>query len=490
MTISLFTLLLGVFIVSVVLTILLKSATNRINNTALSFLQNFCGFLFIVSGLVKAVDPLGTAYKMGDYFKQFQVHLPWFEDLFIFMDQFTVEIAVGMIVLEIVLGIMLIIGLWRRFTAWTFFFLIVVFTFLTGFTYLTGFVPRGATFFEFSKWDSWVATNMLVTDCGCFGDFIKLEPFVSFMKDVILLIPAFIFILFPKHMHQIFTPALRFVLGAVATFGLIIYCLSNYAWDLPHSDFRPFRIGVNIREQKMAEEEAMANVELLGYNLTNKSNGEKVFLAMEDFTAKFKEYPKDAWDYEQVKTEPAIKSTKLSETEFYLNESNIAPTILEYPGYSFLFVGYKPAYTRKKEMVMTRDTVFAFDTVAVAGIKDSFLISKNIAEIKSLEEEKEIVKLAPAYLEKLHKVGDIADKAEVNGHKSYFLTQYESPDVVNAIQEEGKFHHPVALADELLLKTIIRSNPGLVLMKDGKILNKWHYNKLPDFQEIKNDFLK
>ena len=76
------------------------------------------------------------------------------------------------------------VGYYRKWTAWLFFLIVFFFTILTGFTYLTGYVPLDANFFDFSAWGPYVKENMRVTDCGCFGDFIKLDPKISFFKDL------------------------------------------------------------------------------------------------------------------------------------------------------------------------------------------------------------------------------------------------------------------------------------------------------------------
>jgi len=171
---------------------------HKSRNIFISLLQYFCGFLFIVSGFVKAVDPLGTAFKMEDYFAQFEFvaresFLSPIASVFPFMAHYSLAFSIFTIVLEIMLGIMLVLVSRPKFTAWTFFLLIIFFTILTGFTYLTGYVPDDVNFFEFTKWGAYEASNMKVTDCGCFGDFIKLEPRISFFKDIFLLIPAIIF---------------------------------------------------------------------------------------------------------------------------------------------------------------------------------------------------------------------------------------------------------------------------------------------------------
>lgn len=79
---------------------------------------------------------------------------------------------------------------------------------------------------------------MKVTDCGCFGDFLKLEPFTSFKKDVVLMVPAIIFLLKTKDMHSIFNAKTRNII-TLASIGLFtLYGLSNFVWDIPGNDFR------------------------------------------------------------------------------------------------------------------------------------------------------------------------------------------------------------------------------------------------------------
>ncbi len=167
----------------------------------MSFLQNFVGVLFLFSGWVKAIDPLGTAYKMEQYFAEFESAFEptWFgfiAPVFPVLNEYAISFSVIMIVFEIVLGLLILLGIYRKLAVWAFFLLVVFFTILTGFTYLTGYVPQDGTFFDFSSWSTYAKSNMKVTDCGCFGDFIKLEPKVSFFKDIFLLIPSVLFLLF------------------------------------------------------------------------------------------------------------------------------------------------------------------------------------------------------------------------------------------------------------------------------------------------------
>lgn len=173
-------------IAAVLLTIGMMYVMKNNKSVLMSFVQNFAGLLFIFSGWVKAVDPMGTAIKMEDYFAEFNAAFAdsafsFLAPMFPFFSQYSLAVAIFMIIFEIVLGVMLILGDRPKLTAWLF-LLVIFFTILTGYTYLTGFVPLDTTFFKFGNWTEFKATNMRVTDCGCFGDFIKLDPRVSFLR--------------------------------------------------------------------------------------------------------------------------------------------------------------------------------------------------------------------------------------------------------------------------------------------------------------------
>jgi uncharacterized membrane protein YphA (DoxX/SURF4 family) len=245
----------------------------------MTFWQNFTGVLFLFSGWVKAVDPMGTAFKMEDYFAEFNTTfadtaMSFIAPLFPFLSQYSLAFSIFMIIFEIILGLMLLMGSRPKWTAWLFFGLVLFFTFLTGFTYLTGYVPSDANFFDFGKWGPYKASNMRVTDCGCFGDFIKLEPRISFYKDLFLMIPAIYFLWRSKDVHQIFTQRRRNVILGLSTVLLLLYCVYNFYWNEPHVDFRPFRNGVNIAEVKKQEIAAANAVKVLAMKMKNKKTGE------------------------------------------------------------------------------------------------------------------------------------------------------------------------------------------------------------------------
>src|SRR5699024_8709816 len=201
------------------------------------------GSVFIFSGLIKANDPIGFAYKLEEYFLVFNLN---------FLNTISVWLAIFLCALEIIFGSLLILGFKGKKIAWGLLLLIIFFTFLTFYS----------AFFE------------VVTSCGCFGDAIPLTPWQSFIKDLILL--AFILLLF-KYRNEI-TPVVKssFTRGLISTFIVIFsfgICIYNYNY-LPFIDFLPYKIGNNIPEQMTLPEGEEPDVYEHIYSLENTNSGE------------------------------------------------------------------------------------------------------------------------------------------------------------------------------------------------------------------------
>lgn len=491
---TLTTLLIRIAIVAVLLTLVVGFAMKKEKSWLMSYLQNFCGALFVFSGFVKAVDPLGTAYKMEQYFAEFEstfadTAFSFLAPLFPWLSGFAVAFSVAMIVFEIVLGLMLILGSRPKFTSWAFFLLVGFFTFLTGFTYLTGYVPEGVNFFEFGKWGSYVSTNMKVTDCGCFGDFIKLEPKTSFLKDVFLLIPAIFFLWKSKDMHELFTSQVRGIILGVSTVGLLWYCMSNYVWDIPGNDFRPFKISADVAGIKTAEEEAAGSVQITAYKMTNKKSKEVVELPYAQFLKEYKNYPKSDWEYDQIKTEPSIPATKISDYAISDADGDITDSLLNYKGYSVMIVSHKLKGDGRSKMVKKQFPVYAMDTV-ITTEGDTSQVQKIVGQ-----EEREVKEMQYTWNERFkmkytEKVVPFAAAAEQAGLLVYGVAGGAGAEKIDDFRHETQAAFPIYQADDILLKTIVRSNPGVVLWKDGQIVMKWHENKLPSFEEVKAEFIR
>jgi len=488
--------------IAIVLTLLMGFVFKGHKSWLMTFLQNFCGVWFIFSGWVKAIDPLGTAYKMEQYFDEFYSTFEptWFgfiAPLFPWLAEHAIWISVPMIIFEIILGLMLVLGHKSKFTSWAFWILLAFFTVLTGFTFLTGYVPSGSNFFQFGSWGEYDSNNMKVTDCGCFGDFLKLEPKTSFFKDLFLMIPAFYFLFKHKSMHQLFTPNIRNIALGLGTIGLLFYCFKNYVWDLPHTDFRPFKNGVDVKAQRIAEEDAMANVKILRWVLKNKASGEMVELADAEYMKNYKNYPKAEWEYlDQIKTKPVLEPSKISEMEFSDIEQgyDIAPELLEEDQYSFLFVSSALEAEIIPQKIAYKDSIYSIDTVLVF---DTETKKETETIVRALDRVEDKVKTSYKYNwdqgfldDYKSKVAVLAKAAANEGVKSRMAVGAADPSAIRAFaQEAGLDNVQLCSADDLLLKTIVRSNPGVVLWKNGKIIKKWHINKLPDFATIKSKYL-
>jgi uncharacterized membrane protein YphA (DoxX/SURF4 family) len=460
-----------------------------------TFLQHFCGVWFVFSGIVKAIDPIGTGYKMEDYFASFAqtaegTWLKGIAPMFPFLSKYANGFSISMIVLEIALGVMLILGIRRKLTAWLFFAVTVFFTLLTGFTYLSGYVPMEANFFDFSKWGKYVPTQMRVTDCGCFGEFLKLDPKISFLKDILLLMPASIlFLIGWKKMHVIGGNWLRNAVTIATVAGASLFCVQNTYFDLPVIDFRPFKIGTDVRTQKEKEQEAESKRPLT-YVLTNKTDGKIVELPMDQFMKQYKDFPKDQWIYDQRKGETSIPITKIS--DFHLEiagQGDVTDEILQEEGWSVMVVAYdlKSDGMVSKTMIV-QDTTWKTDTIRLAKGAISQIIRSVQAVTPrnvTVESKKWNENYGKVFREKINPFVEAAEKA---GMKVYAATSPNDPATVDAFRHFAQTAYPFYQGDDRLLKTITRSNPGVVIWKNGVVKAMYHELKMPTFDAVKGDF--
>ena len=191
--------------------------------------QIFVGLLFIVSGLVKANDPLGLSYKMQEFFELWSDGLAqgnFIRSSLDFFHKSSLALSIIMITLEIIAGVALLIGWKKKFILWMLLALIVFFTFLTGYAYLSG----------------------KFTNCGCFGDCLPITPLTSFLKDILLLVLIIFLLAGQKYIAPVFTSPLRItILSLSLVFSLVLqWYVLNY---LPLADCLPFKKGNNIAEQ-------------------------------------------------------------------------------------------------------------------------------------------------------------------------------------------------------------------------------------------------
>lgn len=482
---NLLTLVLYIGIAAALLTVIIGLIKKGHKSWIMTFLQNFCGILFIISGLVKAIDPIGTAYKMEQYFAEFQytfaeTGMSFIAPLFPALSSISLFFSIFMIVFEIVLGVMLLLGYKSKLTSWLFLLLVLFFTVLTGFTFLTGYVPSGVNFFSFGQWGSYTASNMRVTDCGCFGDFIKLVPKTSFFKDLVLLVPAFYFVFRHRDMHELFTPKARMAIIGLSTIAATGFCIWNSMLDLPVVDFRPFKVGTDLYAKKTAEEEAAANVKVLALVLKNKNTGEVKEIEYDVYMKEWAKYPKEEWETIDKKTsELTVQPTKVSEFSIMSPDGfDVAEDILTDSGDVFLIVAYKLKGETGQQEVTLQDTTWRTDTITYDN--DSMVVVKAIDTIVTKTGTAEVYNWDPAYIKKYtEKVNPLMDDVMKQGAVVYAAAGGAGTEKLASFKAATGADYDWYEADDILLKTIIRSNPGVVHIRGGKVMDMWHIRHLP-----------
>lgn len=262
------------------------------------------GVLFIFSGLIKLNDPVGTQIKLEEYFEVFAQDLPALHDLFIGLVPFALYFSVILCVAEVVLGVALLVSYKPKSTSWLLLLTILFFTFLT---FYSAYFNR-------------------VTDCGCFGDAIKLEPWTSFSKDVFLL-ALILFILYNRKLFRSMPTGMIVAVATVASVGIAFYSIRH----LPIFDLLPYRVGASIPEQMKPSEE-------MRYKYVFEKDGKELEFEKfpTDTTLKFKEMvllnedakPKitdyRAWNDEGDFTQQSFEGNKLFIIVKNLNDINIA----------------------------------------------------------------------------------------------------------------------------------------------------------------------
>lgn len=415
----------------------LKSFKKKPSKWFVEILTNFLGALFIFSGFVKALDPLGTSYKMKDYFNAFTqftgISFSWLADMSTFL-------AVFMIVLEIILGIALIIGFKKKITLSLTAALMIFFTVLTGFTYLTGFInpdyydlatrtelkEAGESVQIFVEYDK---LQMKVTDCGCFGDFLKLEPKVSFYKDLFLMVVLIVLAFFYKYIQQFFGNTFSWIKIGGASIFFTIFCFMNYVWGLPMVDFRPYKIGNDINEQRIE----IADKLDYGFIFKNINTGETKRVTMNDYAT----YSADqAWEF-------------TNEQDNIVLEKGVEAIISNFGAYD------AEGYDKTDDILLNED--FSF-----------WVLSKSLdkSDLKAWE-----------------KLNGIYDYANENNKEMFAFMAVNFEDA-ELFRHDVQAPYPFYQADETFIKTVIRANPGLVLLKNGIVMGKWHHTDIPSKEQM------
>ncbi|MBM55711.1 MAG: hypothetical protein CMB32_04035 [Euryarchaeota archaeon] len=454
-------------------------------------LTNICrmvvGALFVVSGLIKSNDAIGFMYKLEEYFEPGALHLEY-------LTPYALEIAVFVCVGEILLGVAILVGALPRLVSVLTTAMMLFFTWLTWYTATCD--PYG--FKEILGPDGAVMSiaNQCVLECGCFGNAIPLTPIQSFYKDVILmvfvtpiLIAAFrgkiklndkvtsliiytgalvMTFLFGYLMLDWNFPTLYLILCLLAAEGIRKrYKAQNLEWimavsvlvvismfqyttlsHLPMKDYRPYAEGESIIENRMSAEDLglQAPVYATKYTYKNTTTGVDTIILSSDYLEK------KLWNDEGFKANYEVVSYDGAEV---LVKEGYEPRILDF------------------QMVdeMGEDLV---DSLLAADGYTFLHISKDLEASNALGQTA---------------FNALAQSALDAGHHFYGLTNVGYDDS-ETFRHEHQAPYDFLTCDQTELKIVVRSNPGLVLLKEGVVVQKWAWKDIPDYEDLKDNLIK
>ena len=347
---------------------------------------------FLFSGYVKAIDPLGTQYKIADYLQALGLGG-------VIPDWLTLTASIGLSTLEFSIGIFLLFAIRRRLTSKVLLLVMAVMTFIT----------------------AWIVIANPVKDCGCFGDALKLTNAETFAKNIVLLAISILLWKKPLDMVRFISkPTQWIVINYTILFAVILSLWS--LWSLPLFDFRPYHIGANI--QKGMEIPKGAKQPKFETTFILAKNGEQ-----KEFT--IDNYPDSTWtfiDSKTVQTEegyvPPIHDFSIEDTR---KGEDITQEVLNDKGYTFLLIS--PILEKADD--------------------------SNFGNIDQIYEY-----------------------AQDHGYRFICLTA-SGEKAIAKWQDITGAEYPFYTTDATTLKTMIRSNPGLILIKGGTIIRKWSHNELP-----------
>lgn len=375
-------------------------AKNIIIKTAVEISRILLGITFVFSGFVKAIDPLGTTYKIQDYLTSFGL---------ISLHNIALPISIILCAGEFCLGIFMLFGLYRK---WTSRLLFLVMLFMTPLTL-------------------YLAIANPVKDCGCFGDALIITNWQTFFKNIVLLACAIVVLIWHQKITNLFTGKFYWFVSLYIIVCSIAFCLYGVLNE-PIIDFRPYKIGADIPKLMTVEEDKAPVFE-------------NIFIYEKDGVKK--EFTEDNYPWEDTTwvfvdrqsklikegEEPLIRDFSIN--RLYLtqdrteieSEEDITNEILSDSSYTFLMIAYS-------------------------------LTNMDVDYLSSFE--------------------DINNYAKDHHYKFYCLTS--SPrDAILQLEKENITNFDFCLSDERVLKTIVRSNPGLILLKNGVVINKWSDRFVP-----------
>lgn len=363
-------------------------------NVAVNVCRLLLAVTFIFSGFVKANDPLGTVYKLEDY-----VHaMAWFT----LPDTFLLGCAVLLAFFEFTLGVYILFAIKRRVTS------VITLVFMVLMTLLTIYI---------------VIANP-VEDCGCFGDVLILSNGATLAKNIVLLGAAVLMNRYYRLQKDFLGVSMKWLIAFLSLcfiIGYAVYCIIC----LPVLDFRPYKVGTNLREAVMSGQQKF------DVKIIYEKDGQTMELSAED------EDPDSTWTYvETRRTE--IAAEHLATADFYVADADgeeVTEDILLADGYTLLLI---------------------------------------IPDLMNADEGC------------VDKVNELYDYAQEKGGGFYCLTSSEERQAQTYWNDHTGAEYAYYIAEERMLKTVVRGQPGMVLLQDGVIVKKWSNYNLPNNEELSN----
>lgn len=411
------------------------------------------GGLFIFSGFIKANDPEGFSIKLKEYFEVFDegfscdmklhqetikgvpcspdkpaaetttatVQAPpapkegFMHNMWMFFAEHSVFLAIFICGFEVAVGIFLLLGLQVRWTLLILLLMIIFFSFLTFYS----------------------ACCNKVTSCGCFGDAIKLTPWESFWKDLILLILIAVLFVGEQNIKPPFKNSI--VVACIAGIGLFLsFAFPVYTYrHLPILDFRPYKIGTNLYEASKVKDPKTTGCLPDSMRITYYYQNTKTGQIIHFLSTHMDSFPSDT-NFQYYCREDLL-----------VRKGNCNPTVLDFN-----------LVNPETEDILT-DSILQLKGVQF------FLVMNDLSEA-----ERSPMPKVNAFF------------AECQKHNTVFNgLSNGSVEMVASFRKETGAQYPMLTVDGTALKTVIRSNPGLVMLKDGTVIAMWHYNDFPTYNE-------
>ena len=351
--------------------------------------RTLLGLVFIFSGAVKAIDPLGTIYKIEDYLKAFG---GFFTDL---MPLAEVS-AWGLIVLELLLGVCMLLNVRTRWTSWLAFLFYCIMTPLT----------------------LYIALTNPVSDCGCFGDAIVLNNWQTFWKNVVLIILATLTLLLRKNVHSLWQTWMELLIATLTTILAVVFM----AWTknhLPLKDFRPYKIGNHL--PTLMEYPEDAEPDQYEFSFVYEKDGVEETFTLEN-------YPKGD-----------------STWTFVRQESKLIKKGYEPPIHDFEIMNadYED---------LTWDILESEEPVTLVVMYD----------------------LKKADKKQMAKVEALYENCVMNMAQCYILTGSGTDEISTFSHEYPTLSDGICTCDPVTLKTIVRANPGVIVVQNGVVIDKYN----------------